>query len=177
MKGAAAKNTKGEGKRISIEQSLRTGIGFGTASGVTTTIGLIIGLAAGTHSTAVVLGGVITIAVADALSDALGIHLSEESSSETTNEEIWKSTLATFITKFTVALTFAVPILLLSLNTAVIACILWGMLLLAAFSAYVANIKNETVWQVVLEHWAIAIVVVITTFIIGTYIVRPIVGG
>ena len=47
--------------------------------GVITTLGLIVGLHSGTHSRAIVIGGILTIAIADAMSDALGIHVSEES--------------------------------------------------------------------------------------------------
>lgn len=163
-------------KGFSIRQSYRTGIGFGTASGVITTLGLIMGLDTGTHSVAAVLGGIATIAVADAFSDALGIHISEESSSETTDKSVWESTLSTFITKFIIALTFAIPVLLLPLNLAVLACIIWGMLLLGIFSAYVARRKKEDLLHVLAEHWGIAIIVLVATFLVGTYVVSPLFG-
>lgn len=37
---------------------------------------LMAGLHSGTHSRAIVIGGILTIAIADAMSDALGIHVS-----------------------------------------------------------------------------------------------------
>jgi len=154
-----------------IKQSYRKGLGFGITSGVITTLGLIIGLESGTHSFSAVLSGIITIAIADALSDALGIHISEESSKTTTQKNVWESTIATFFTKFIIALSFAVPILLLPLETAVLICIVWGMALLALFSIYVADVKGEKIANVVLEHWTIAIAVIITTFLVGTYVV------
>ena len=163
-------------KGFSLRQSFRTGIGFGTASGVITTLGLIMGLDSGTHSVAAVLGGIATIAVADAFSDALGIHISEESSSETTEKSVWESTLSTFITKFIIALTFAIPVLLLPLNLAVLACIAWGLLLLGIFSVYVARLKKENVLHVLAEHWGIAIIVLVATYLVGTYVVSPLFG-
>ena len=59
--------------------SWKTGISFGLTSGVITTLGLMVGLHSGSHSRAIVIGGIMTIAIADAMSDALGIHVSEES--------------------------------------------------------------------------------------------------
>ena len=65
------------------------------------------------------IGGIATIAVADSLSDALGIHIAEEAEGVHTTTEIWISTGATFVTKFLVASTFLVPVLLLDLSNAV----------------------------------------------------------
>ena len=102
-----------------MKDSLRTGICFGLTSAVITTLGLMVGLHSGTHSRLVVLGGILTIAIADAFSDALGIHMSEESENTHTAKEIWGSTVATFLTKLLFAMTFAVPVLLLPLFTAI----------------------------------------------------------
>ncbi|MBH0196170.1 MAG: hypothetical protein HP494_11385, partial [Nitrospira sp.] len=62
-----------------MKASWKTGLSFGLTSGVITTLGLMVGLHSGTHSRAIVIGGILTIAIADAMSDALGIHVSEES--------------------------------------------------------------------------------------------------
>lgn len=59
-----------------MRTSWKTGISFGLTSGVITTLGLMAGLYSGTHSRAIVIGGILTIAIADAMSDALGIHVS-----------------------------------------------------------------------------------------------------
>lgn len=99
---------------------LRTGISFGLTSAVITTLGLIVGLHSVTHSKIVVLAGILTIAIADACSDALEIHISEEADNTHTAKQIWGATIATFLTKFLVAMTFVVPVLLLSLSTAIV---------------------------------------------------------
>ncbi|MEM3364194.1 MAG: hypothetical protein QXS93_01655 [Candidatus Micrarchaeia archaeon] len=181
MMKRVARNSRGiaivQKRDGNIKQSYRTGLGFGTVSGVITTLGLIMGLDAGTHSTAAVLGGIITIAIADALSDALGIHVSEESSKDTTERSVWESTLATFATKLIIALTFAVPVLLLPLDTAVIASVAWGMLLLGALSVYIARLKKENAYNVLAEHWGIAVLVLLVTYLVGTYVVSPMVGA
>jgi len=60
-----------------MKESIKTGISFGLASGVITTLGLMTGLNAGTKSELAVIGGILVIAIADALSDSVGIHISE----------------------------------------------------------------------------------------------------
>src|SRR5512135_113789 len=122
-----------------VKHSLKTGFSFGLTSGIITTLGLMMGLQSSTHSKAAVIGGVLTIAVADAFSDALGIHMSEESENRHSAREIWESTLATFVAKFVVAITFVVPVLLFPLDTAVWLSAAWGLSLLSFFSWLMAR--------------------------------------
>lgn len=149
--------------------SLKTGISFGLASGVITTLGLIVGLESGTHSRSVVLSGIMVIAVADALSDALGIHMSEESEGKHQKKEVWASSVSTFLAKLVFASTFAVPFLLLPLQTSVVISLVWGFSLLAAFSAYLAKKANQDPWKVVAEHLLTAFVVIAITYYIGKF--------
>ena len=74
-----------------MDSGTRTGIYFGTTSGVITTLGLVVGLNAGTGSLVAVLGGILVIAVADAMSDALGIHLAQEADADTSDKEVWNA--------------------------------------------------------------------------------------
>ena len=79
--------------------------------------------------------GILTIAIADAFSDALGVHISEESDKKNKTKEIRESTFATFIAKFLVAMTFAIPVLMFeSLLTATIVSAIRGLLLLSILS-------------------------------------------
>ncbi len=153
-----------------MKESLRTGITLGLTSAIITTLGLMVGLHSGTHSRFIVLGGILTIAIADAFSDALGIHISEESENTHTIKEIWISTVATFLAKFLFALTFAVPVLLLSLSTAIIVSLLWGMLILASLSYAMAKSQGTAPWKVVVEHILIALVVVGITHLVGDWV-------
>lgn len=129
-----------------------------------------VGLHSGTHSKFVVIGGILTIAIADAFSDALGIHVSEESENKHTTKEIWESTLCTFAAKFIFALTFVIPVLVFSLNTAIIVSVVWGLSLLSVFSYYIARGQEEKTWKVVGEHVLIAVVVIIVTHYVGHWI-------
>lgn len=151
--------------------SIKKGFSFGLISGVITTLGMIVGLNASTQSRIAVLGAIFTIAIADAFSDALGVHVSEESENIHSTKEIWESTIYTFISKFIFALTFAVPVLLFSLAWAIIISIAWGLFLIAVFSYYIGkNGDNKKAWPVVLEHLAIAILVIIITNSVGQLI-------
>ncbi len=153
-----------------MRHSLKTGFSFGLTSGIITTLGLMVGLQSGTHSKLVVIGGILTIAIADAFSDALGIHISEESENKHIAREIWESTLSTFLSKFIVALTFVVPVLLLQLSTAIIVSIAWGLSLLGIFSFFLAREQKVKPWKVVIEHLLTAVVVIIIAYLVGDWI-------
>lgn len=157
-------------KRIIKNKGARTGIFFGATSGVITTIGLIVGLHAGTQSIVAVLGGILVVAVADASSDAMGIHLAQEADPESTHDHIWAATIWTFVTKLVVALTFALPLLWLPLQTAVIVCVSWGLLVITLLSLYLARIQSGNALHVVTEHLGIAIVVVTVSYFIGIWV-------
>ncbi len=153
-----------------MKVSIIKGFSFGLTSGIITTLGVIIGLHSSTHSTLVVIGGILVIAVADALSDALGIHISEESEIKHSAREIWESTISTFLSKFVFALTFIIPFLLFQLSTAIIASVIWGFSLITMFSLYLAKKQNLKPYSVVLEHLIIAIMVVVITNYIGEWV-------
>lgn len=128
------------------------------------------GLAAGTSSRTAVLGGIITIAIADALSDALGIHISEESKFSTTKNQVWEATGATFFTKFLFASTFAIPVFFMELSQAVMVNIIWGTLVLAVMSYFIAKEQNSKPLHVITEHISIALLVIFITDKIGGWI-------
>ena len=150
-----------------MKTSLKTGLSFGLTSGVITTLGLMMGLNSGTHSRAVVLGGIVTIAVADALSDALGIHISEESKNNGNVSEIWESTIATFVAKFLIAMTFVAPVLWLPLEDAMTVSVVWGLSLLAVLSYFLARAQQIPAWKVIAEHLVIGVSVIVSTHYLG----------
>jgi vacuolar iron transporter family protein len=153
-----------------MKDSIRTGLSFGLASAVITTLGLMVGLHSGTHSRIVVLAGILTIAIADAFSDALGIHISEEADSTRTAQQVWGATIVTFLTKCVFALTFAVPVLFLSLSIAIIVSLVWGLSILIILSYIIARSQGEPAWKIVIEHLIIASVVLAITHWVGDWI-------
>ena len=138
-------------------------------SAVITTVGLMVGLYSGTNSKAVVLSGILIIAIADAFSDALGIHLAEESKKEHSHRYVWLATLFTFLSKFIFTLIFIIPVLIFTLQTAILVSIVGGIFLLSALSFMIAKDKNEPPFQIISEHLAIAALVITTTFYVGKW--------
>ncbi len=150
--------------------SLQTGVHFGLTSGVITTLGLMVGLHSGTHSSRAVVGGILTIAIADAFSDALGIHVAEEAENVHTAREIWLATGTTFLTKFCMALTFLVPVMLCELSTAIILGVVWGLGVLTLLSYQLARAQGIRPWKVIGEHLVIAGAVITITHEIGDWV-------
>lgn len=157
-------------KFIIGNKGARRGVFFGATSGVITTIGLIVGLHAGTESIVAVLGGILVVAIADAASDAMGIHLAEEADPDSTDVHIWSATFWTFITKLVFALSFALPLLWMPLQTAVLVCVAWALLVITLLSAYLARVQHVSALPVITEHVLIAIVVVTVSYFIGSWV-------
>jgi vacuolar iron transporter family protein len=153
-----------------MKDSWKTGISFGLTSGVITTLGLMVGLHSGTHSRAIVIGGILTIAIADAMSDALGIHVSEESKNSVPMSQIWEATLATFAAKFVVSTTFIIPVIFAPLDQAIVISVAWGLLLLTVLSVFVARAQGIAPWKVIGEHLFIALCVVAMTHVVGDWV-------
>jgi VIT1/CCC1 family predicted Fe2+/Mn2+ transporter len=119
-----------------------------------------------------VIGGIFVIAVADSMSDALGIHLAEEADPNATTHHIWSATISTFLNKFIFAISFAVPLLLLPLDQAVVASLLWGMLVIVVLSYFLARAQKASPVLIVGEHLGIAILVVVLSHLIGAWVGR-----
>lgn len=153
-----------------MKTSILKGFSFGLTSGVITTLGLIIGLHSSTGSSLIVLGGIFVIAFADAMSDSLGVHISEEASATHTYKEVWESTISTFISKFFFAMTFAIPLLILELNIAIIVSVIYGLLLISIFSYVIAKQSKTSPYEVISEHLFISIIVIAVTHYIGQFV-------
>lgn len=153
-----------------MRDSIRTGITFGLTSAAITTLGLMVGLNSGTNSRIAVLGGILTIAIADAFSDALGIHISEEAENNHTSQQIWVATTVTFLAKFLFSATFAVPIVVLPLSTAIVTSIIWGLAILVILSFVIARAQGEPPKNIIGEHLVIALVVIAVSQWVGSWV-------
>lgn len=154
---------------------LLTGISFGLTSGVITALGMIVGLHSATSSRLAVVAGIIVMAMADGLADAAGLHMAEETEIEKgrvkhTTKEIWLTTLFTFLSVFGFILTFAIPLLIFPLKTAVFLAIGWGILLLILLNFYTAKIKKESPIKLISEHILLALFVIIICYWLGNLI-------
>lgn len=150
-----------------MKMSMRKGFSFGLTSGIITTLGLVVGLYSNTGSKTVILSGILVIALADAMSDSLGMHISQEVEKSNSHKEIWESTIATFLAKFLIVLTFAIPLLLLRLPLAILVCLVWGISLLIIFNYFLAKQRKIKPYKVILEHLGIAFFVILVTYFVG----------
>lgn len=153
-----------------LSKGLWKGVGFGLTSGVITTLGVIIGLHSGTQSRLAVLVGIAVIAVADAFSDAMGIHISEEAENEHSPKELWESAFFTFMSKLFIALSFSIPVTFLELSTAILVSTGWGLLLITAFSLYMARSQKQNPYKVIAEHVLITLLVILVAHYLGDII-------
>ncbi len=147
-----------------MKRSHKSGLGFGVTSGIITPLGLIVGLYSGTHSTSIIISGILTIAIADAFSDSLGIHVSKESDESYSVREVWEATLTTFFSKFSFAVAFTIPFIVLETKTAVLISVLVGIIVLGCLSYFVAKNRGDSPWRAVFEHCLIALIVVAVTY-------------
>ncbi len=136
---------------------------------------MIVGLHSATSSQLAVVPGIIVMAIADGLADAVGLHMVEEAEVEKgqakhTSKEIWLTTGITFLSVSGFILTFAVPILLFPLETAVYIAIAWGMLLLIFLNFHIAKIRREKPAKLISEHVLLALFVIIISRWIGDLI-------
>jgi len=149
-----------------MSRTAESGFGFGLTSGVITTLGLLVGTAASTGSASLVAGSIITIALADSMSDAFGMHVSAESTNAS-EKNTWIATFTTFGAKLATTLTFLIPVLILPLTAAVWASVLWGCLLLATMSSFIAKQRGVSPVEPVIEHVGLALLVVFLSHNLG----------
>jgi VIT1/CCC1 family predicted Fe2+/Mn2+ transporter len=148
----------------------QTRFSFGATSGIITNLGLISGLGAAADSRKAIIGSILVIAVADNISDSLGIHFFQES--ERVGEpEVWLSTLTNYLARLLVSLTFVAFIAVLPLKIAMLCSVAWGVLLLVGLSVLIARAREERALPTILEHVAIAAVVILASRYVGKLLV------
>ena len=117
------------------------------------------------------------MSIADGLADAAGIHLSEEAEVERgknkhSHKEVWLSTIFTLISVSGFILTFAIPILIFPLKTAILVAVGWGILLLIFLNFYIAKIKHVNPKRIILEHLCLALFVIVISHVVGNLVAR-----
>ena len=155
-------------KSVFKNKPMTRGLSFGITSAVITTLGMIVGLESAIESKFVIIAGILSISIADAMSDAFGIHISEEASG--TKKELWTASIYAFLSKFWFALLFIVPFTLLNIQNAVIASIILGLSIITIYTFMIAKKQNKSRFKAILEHLAIALIVIIITHFVGDLI-------
>ena len=112
------------GRRIKDLVDLRS-VSFGSPAAIVTSMGLIIGLNAATAGKAAVVGSLLIIGIADNLTDSLSVHIYQESE-KLAQRRAFATTVANYIARLLVTLSFVLLVLLLPGPVAIFACTLWG---------------------------------------------------
>ena len=142
---------------------------FGGASAIITIMGLIVGLSYGPNAKTNIIASVLVMGVADNISDSLGIHIFQEAEGRPVRE-VWISSLTNFTTRFGVSLLFVAIILLFPLKSAVIYSVVLGFLLLSFISYAIAVYNKTNPSKAVLEHIAIAAIVILASDFFGDWL-------
>lgn len=144
---------------------------FGSASAIVTSMGLVIGLESATAPQATVISGLLIVAVADNMSDSLSIHMYQEAE-KLEARTAFKTTVMNFVARLLVALSFVTIVMAFPESYRPIAAITWGLLLLVVLSYLLAGIRGVSPVREIAKHLGIAILVIATSRLIGSWILH-----
>jgi hypothetical protein len=108
-------------------------VSFGGTAAIVTSMGLIIGLNAATAAPSAIVGSLLIVGIADNLTDSLSVHIYQESE-RMAEREAFRTTVANFIARVCVTLTFVIIVGLLPPDSAPYAALAWGFFLLSGLS-------------------------------------------
>jgi VIT1/CCC1 family predicted Fe2+/Mn2+ transporter len=146
-----------------------TRVSFGAASAIVTSIGLIIGFGAAGVPRPTILAGLLIIALADNLTDSLSIHIYQESE-RLEERAAFRATVSNFATRLVVSLSFVLLVLVGPQTHALVASLLWGLILLTGLTWLVARARKVSVWAEIAKHLGVAAVVIATSRVVGSLI-------
>ena len=146
-----------------------TRISFGGTAAIATSMALIAGLDAANAGRAVMVSALLIAAVADNLTDSLSVHMYQESE-RLEQREAFIGTLANFVTRFIVCLSFVLIVALFRGHAAVIGGIIWGMSLLTVLTYILARHRKVSAISEVAKHLAVALVIILVSKSIGHWI-------
>jgi len=141
-------------------------VSFGGPAAIVTSTGLIVGLHALTPQKTAIIGSLVLVALADNLTDSLGIHIYQESE-RLAEREAFRTTVANFLTRFVLALSFVGLVLLVSNAALVYVSVAWGFTLLAGLSYLLAKARAVSPLSEICKHCAVALAVVALSKVVG----------
>ena len=144
-------------------------ISFGGTAAIVTSMGLITGLDAAASSRQSIASTLLIVALADNLSDSLSVHVYQEAE-QLDSREAYRSTLANFVTRLLVALSFVVLVITLPRDSLVAVTLAWGFLLLALLTFRIARARGARVGKEIAKHVVIAAIVLVISRWLGAWI-------
>jgi hypothetical protein len=144
-------------------------VSFGATSAIVTSMGVTIGFGAGGISKSTIIAGLLIVGLADNLTDSLSIHIYQESE-RLEQRAAFRATIGNFATRLIISLSFVALAFSFSSTNMLLACLLWGVLLLASLTWLVAKNRNANVSTEILKHLGVAAAVVAASFATGNFI-------
>jgi hypothetical protein len=144
-------------------------VSFGSTAAIVASMGLVVGLDAATVTKDAIVGSLLLVAVADNLTDSLSVHIYQESE-RLAEREAFRSTVANFLARFLVCVTFILILVLLPTSQATQACVIWGFVLLSGLSYLLARARAVSAFSEIWKHAAVAFVVILLSKAIGAWI-------
>jgi VIT1/CCC1 family predicted Fe2+/Mn2+ transporter len=146
-----------------------TRFSFGATSAVVTSLAFIVSMSKNINPKLTIIGSLLVIAVADNISDSLGIHIYQESELKEP-KVIRVSTFSNFLTRLLSILIFILLVAFLPISYAVIVSIVYGISLLSVLSYLIAKEQKTNPYFAILEHVAVAILVIAVSSFLGGWI-------
>ena len=163
------------GCRYDAFMAALTQMSYGGTAAIVTSMGLIVGFDTARASQATLIGSLLLIAVADNLADSLAIHAYQESE-RLAARQAFHSTVTNFLARFLVAGSFVALVVALPLGRVMPAALVWGMGLLGVLTYFVARHRGVPPLIEVAKHLAVAVVVIVASRAIGTWILAHVSG-
>ena len=146
-----------------------TNFSFGATSAIVTSLAFIVSLSRSINPNLTIIGFLLLFAIADNISDSLGIHIYQESELKK-SKVVNVSTFYNFLTRFLIVLVFILLVAFLPIDYAVVVSIIYGISLLVILSYFIAKEQKVNPYKAILEHVAIAILIIIVSNFIGAWI-------
>lgn len=144
---------------------------FGSTAAIITNTSLVVGLGSAQAGKGPILGSLLTIALADNISDSLGIHMYKEAEGSGARLSML-ATVLNFLSRLVVSSSFIVIILVFSTAQAIVAAIVWGLLLLVLTSYMITRRSGQNSLLEVLKHVLVAVAVVGLSRYMGYVVAR-----
>jgi hypothetical protein len=144
-------------------------ISFGAASAIVTSMGMIVGFGTAGVSRPTIIAGLLIVGLADNLTDSLSIHIYQESE-KLEQRAAFRATTGNFAARLIISLSFVLLAFTFSRYAMMSVCLIWGALLLATLTWFVAKNRNANVLTEAFKHLAVAAVVIAASFAAGTLI-------
>jgi len=144
-------------------------LSFGGPAAIVTSVALIVGLNAAHSDRIAIVSSLVVLALADNLTDALGLHIYQESE-RLPEREAFLTTVANFLTRLLVALSFVALSVLARPAISASVAILWGLFLLSGLSYLLARARQVRPAVEIAKHCGVALIVVALSAALGAAI-------